>query len=382
MSSGGGTNIAETNTIASRVIFINSANATTIFNQSRSNFEFVIEEPIVVPNHHSIMLSLMSAEIPFSFYRFNDRNNTIQYEITGTGTPATYNLGIAFGPGSATNPTNFVLENNGNYTQQQLANNLDDPNFGVNPLEDLDLIYDEAQQKFGFKYDGSGGGPAHARLTLLLRSGNLVGVSDMVEELGYTEDFVELNGDPYFEFTAGGNYFAGFTKVVGGIVVDTPITLSARNDFYAFSPFVADFNNQIRTLFLRTNLSTNSVMDSFIGGGFSNILARVPINAEPGGTINITPKDGDIHKLLVRKKAFTSINIRLTNHRNETIDLNGLNFDIALKLDFVENQSLVMPTNIREIVEASKQEEQELELIEEDERQKKTKKKKSKNKKK
>lgn len=382
MSSGGGTNIAETNTIASRVIFINSANATTIFNQSRSNFEFVIEEPIVVPNHHSIMLSLMSAEIPFSFYRFNDRNNTIQYEITAVGTPATYNLGIPFGPGSATNPTNFILENNGNYTQDQLATNLDSPTFGVNPLVDLDLIYDDAQQKFGFKYDGSGGGPANARLTLLLRSGSLVGVSDMVEELGYTEDFVKLNGDPYFQLN-GGIYSAGFTKVVGGIVVDTPITLSARNDFYAFSPFVADFNNQIRTLFLRTNLSTNSVMDSFIGGGFSNILARVPINANPGQTINITPKDGDIHKLLVRKKAFTSINIRLTNHRNETIDLNGLNFDIALKLDFVENQSLIMPDNIREIVEASKQEESELELIEEDERQsRKTKKKKSKNKKK
>lgn len=379
MSSGGGTNIAETNTIASRVIFINSANATTVFNDTRSNFEFVIQEPIVVPNHHSIMLSLMSAEIPFSFYRFNDRNNTIQYEITAVATPATYNLGVAFGPGSATNPTNFILENNGNYTPQQLANNLDDPNFGVNPLEDLDLIYDEAQQKFGFKYDGSGGGPANARLTLLLRSGNLVGVSDMVEELGYTEDFVEQNGDPYFQLNAG-VYTAGFTKVVGGIVVDTPIPLSARNDFYAFSPFVADFNNQIRTLFLRTNLSTNSVMDSFIGGGFSNILARVPINAQPGGTINITPKDGDIHKLLVRKKAFTSVNIRLTNHRNETIDLNGLNFDIALKLDFVENQSLIMPTNIREIVEASKQEEEELELIEEDER-KKTKKKKKQTKK-
>ena len=363
MSSGGGTNIAETNTMASRVIFINSANATTIFNNVRTNFEFVIEEPIIVPNHHSIVLSLMSAEIPFSFYRFNNRNNTIQYEISAVGVPASYNVGVPFGPGSATNPTNFILENNGNYTPTQLATNLDSPTFGVNPLVDLDLIYDEAQQKFGFKYDGSGGGPANARLTLLLRSGNLVGVSDMVEELGYTEDFVEQNGDPYFELN-GGVYSAGYTKVVGGLVVDTPITLSARNDFYAFSPFVADFNNQIRTLFLRSNLSTNSVMDSFIGGGFSNILARVPINAEPGQTITILPTNGDIHKLLVRKKVFTSISIRLTNHRNETIDLNGLNFDIALKLDFVENESLVMPDNIRQIVEASKKEESELELIE------------------
>ena len=95
--------------MASRVIFINSANATTIFNNVRTNFEFVIEEPIIVPNHHSIVLSLMSAEIPFSFYRFNNRNNTIQYEISAVGVPASYNVGVPFGPGSATNPTNFIL---------------------------------------------------------------------------------------------------------------------------------------------------------------------------------------------------------------------------------------------------------------------------------
>ena len=104
-------------------------------------------------------------------------------------------------------------------------------------------------------------------------------------------------------------------------------------------------------------------MDSFIGGGFSNILARVPINTEPGGTITITPANGDVHKLLLKLKAFTSVHLRLTNHRNESINLNGLNFDVALKLDFIENQRLVEPDNIRKILDASVKEEKELEDI-------------------
>ena len=70
MSKGGNTNIAETGTAASRVLFISSADATTIFNENTSNFLFVLEEPVVVPNHHSILLSVIGAEIPYSFYNF------------------------------------------------------------------------------------------------------------------------------------------------------------------------------------------------------------------------------------------------------------------------------------------------------------------------
>lgn len=372
MSYGGSSLIAETSTLASRVIFINSLNATNYFNEQKSNFQFIMDEAVVVPQHHSIMLSLMSAEIPFSFYRFNDRNNTIQFQVTAFNTIASYDLAAPFGPGSATGPTNFVLENNGNYSAEELANSLDDPNFGVNPLIDLDIIYNSNLQKFGFKFDDGGGGVAGGRLTLLLRSGNLVGVSDMVEELGYTERFVEDNGDPFFEWTGvGNNYRAGFSKVVGGVASDTFLPLSQRNDFYVFSPFAVDLDNQIRTLFIRTNLTTNSVMDSFIGGGFSNILARVPINAQPGGVINITPANGDVHKLLIRTKSFNDVYVRLTNHRNETIDLNGLDFDIALKLDFIENQQLTEPANIRELVDIASKEESEISDIDKETKKKK-----------
>jgi len=383
MSVGGGSTVAETNTLASRVIFINSANATSTFNNSNSNFEFTMDEPVVVPPHHSILMSLMSAEIPFSFYRFNERNNTLQWEQTNAGTSATYNLGIPFGPGSATNPTNFELEELGNYTPQELADQIDNSNGqgqGINPIPELDITYSDVSQKFSFRSKAKAGAAPNNRVTLLLSSGNLVDVNDMVEELGYTEKELDLLGDPWFEYdnTLTNRYRSGFSKVVGGGVVETINTLVTNNDYYTRAPGVVDFDNQIRTLFLRTNLTTTSVMDSFIGGGFSNILARVPINADPGGTIAIVPSNGDVHKLLLKIKAFTSVHLRLTNHRNENINLNGLNFDVALKLDFIENQTLVMPDNIRQILEASKKEESVLEDIDEEEKTKKKKTKKNK----
>ena len=199
MSTGGGSTVAETNTLASRVIFINSSNATSRFNNTNSNFEFTMDEPVVVPNHHSIMLSLMSAEIPFSFYRFNERNNILQWEQTDPDVIATYNVGVDFGPGSATNATNFELEELGNYSPQELAEQIDNSNGldqGINPVP-IDIKYSTVSQKFSFRGKiRSGGGTNSNRVTLLLRSGNLVGANDMVEELGYSAAFLEEWGDP------------------------------------------------------------------------------------------------------------------------------------------------------------------------------------------
>ena len=81
----------ETETTASRVLYINSKDATAIFNNNRADFDFVLEEPIVVPDHHSILMSVYSAEIPYSFYNFQDgRNTLLQYVITPYGQPCNY----------------------------------------------------------------------------------------------------------------------------------------------------------------------------------------------------------------------------------------------------------------------------------------------------
>ena len=65
MSQGGHTLVPETETRASRVLFLSSGDATAIFNDNRSNFKFTLEEPVMVPNHHSIVMSLIGAEVNY-----------------------------------------------------------------------------------------------------------------------------------------------------------------------------------------------------------------------------------------------------------------------------------------------------------------------------
>ena len=341
----------ETDTPASRVLYVNSQDGQTIYNDNRSNFEFVLEEPIVVPPHHTILASVISAEIPYSFYNFRDDTNTLlDYQITAYGTPASYgapvldkfNIGVA------------LTIRQGNYNAIELATLL------TTAITELQVTYDHNSLKYNFLALTSG-----FRVTLGLRNGQSTGTpeipgNDMNEELGF--DWFNMTGDPYVELNgAGALWGSGYTNPNPGVVgvgLDTP---SPGSPFGAATVLVADdvadLTNSIRSLFLRSNLSTTSILDSHIGGGFSNILCRVPINVQSGGVINIKPSDGNVHKLLIKQKAITSIALRLTNQKNTDITLNGLDYDVSIKLEFIQTKKLnPEPLHIRQQI-ANHQEE-------------------------
>jgi len=101
------------------------------------------------------------------------------------------------------------------------------------------------------------------------------------------------------------------------------------------------------SLFVRTNLSSHSVQDSGTGGAFSSILAKIPVTGERGGVITINPTDGAVHQLLLKVKMIDVIYIRLTDRKNRLIDLNGLDWSIALQLDFIETPRIKIPTDKR-----------------------------------
>ena len=61
--------------------------------------------------------------------------------------------------------------------------------------------------------------------------------------------------------------------------------------------------------------------------------------------------NGNVHKLLLKVKSITSISIRLTNQKNTTINLNGLDFDISLKLDFIQTKYLREPLTLRQEID-------------------------------
>ena len=371
----------ETETNASRVIYINSKDATSLLGDSRSDFNFVLEEPIVIPDHHNILLSVYSAEIPYSFYNFRvGVNCRLDYAITGFGVQASYDANGKFQMGGAPLGQTLLIPE-GNYNAVELAKLIRD---GVG--NGLEVLYDSNKLKFSFRCTTKGN-----RITLALRNGLETGTpqapgEDMNEELGF--DWFNILGDPFVELDGANQSFYGYTNATtdafGNIVpgpgtdnnVEGPFTTSP--DYFLYSDDVADLTNSVRSLFLRTNLSTTSVLDSHIGGGFSNILTRVPIKVEPGQVINIDPVNGDVHKLLLKLKAITNISIRLTNQKNETINLNGLDFDISLKLEFIEDKVLRQPRNVRQVLYEESQkylDRQALAEIERDKQEKKTKRK-------
>ncbi len=360
----------ETNTDASRVLYINSKDATTYYNNNQSDFVFTLQEPIVVPEHHSMMMSVYSAEIPYSFYNFRvGVNCRLDYAITLFNTPADYDANgfLDLTPVGAQS----LLLPEGNYNAVELADYLTNNVVAPGPLYPLEVTFDSISLKFRFRCV-----IANQRITLAMRNSAST-QEDMNEELGF--DLINIDGDPFVELNAGGTqWFNGFSNppaVPPGVGVDTirdgPF-LSAPT-YFLFADDVVDMTNSIRSLFLRTNLSTTSVLDSHIGGGFSNILTRVPINAEPGGIITIKPTDGDVHKLLLKVKSITNIEITLTNQKNQVINLNGLTFDISLKLEFIADEDLMPAPNRRLDFEQGQQK-----AKEQEQEQKKTKKKKSK----
>ena len=345
------TTYAETETPASRVLYINSKDATAIFGENTSDFDFTLEEPVVVPPHHAIMLSVYSAEIPYSFYNFEvGRNTRIDFQVTPFGTSASYDANGFFNVNPAADSDTLIIPS-GNYDAPTLAayitDNLQIFKAGPGVIKPLLMEYDDVRQKFRFSANLPGW-----RTTLGLKNGVASGPDgdDMNEEIGF--DLQNIIGDVFVEQNAAGTQWNnGYTNPAGGA--------GPGNDSGVIGPFilqtpiyaddVCDMSNSIRSLFIRTNLSSSSILDSHIGGGFSNILCRVPLNADPGGTIHIEPRNGDIHKLLLKTKSITNISIRLTNQRNTTINLNGLNFDISLKLDFIAVKDLPIPLSLREL---------------------------------
>ena len=335
----------ETETAASRVLYINSKDATTTFQNSQSDFVFSLEEPIVVPEHHTMLMSVYSAEIPYSFYNFRvGVNCRLDYAITVFGLQADYDANgfLDLAPAGA---RSMPLPE-GNWNAVELANYISTHVYSAGPLYPLEVKFDPISLKFKFRCLIAG-----IRVTLGLING--AGErEDMNEELGF--DGFNTIGDPFVERDAAGlqPYWYGYTNppaVPPGVGVDTGLSGPFLTDpeYYLFGDDVVDMTNSIRSLFLRTNLSTTSVLDSHIGGGFSNILTRVPINAEPGGIITIKPTDGDVHKLLLKVKAITDIAITLTNQENQVINLNGLTFDISLKLEFIADKELKPAPNHR-----------------------------------
>tara|TARA_R110001592_G_scaffold38567_2_gene127081 strand:+ start:3479 stop:4561 length:1083 start_codon:yes stop_codon:yes gene_type:complete len=345
----------ETGTGASRVMFINSADATQHANNNflTTDYIFIPDESIVVPPHHNILMSIHHVQIPYSFYNFQEgRNNRLDYGLTASGVTS-----------NATTGTITIPE--GNYNAATLMRKIGQLISAEANVGTLTIRFNRDTLKYEWNWVPL---VNFERLTLRISSGTNA-LTNFRDEIGFNDNkFYQGSGiyDVFFDNNLGGVLNCGFS-ISGGASTNYYVLGAAASTTYwtgegnqggvtanIFS--VVDMNAAIRSLYIRTNLTTSSVLDSAVGGGFSSILGRVPIDVGSGGVITISPTDGAVHKLYIKVREITIIGIRLTDQRNRLIDLQGLDWDISLQFDFIENPELKVPIDKRTAVEVAKYE--------------------------
>jgi hypothetical protein len=270
--------VLEANTPPPIIIHLDSRFATQYLEtdsngrNKTTNYLYVMKEPILVPDHMNLLLSLHTATIPYSFYNVRSGvNNKIYYNMGGVD----YDLTLEAGNYSATG------------LASTLKNHIDS-NGGISTIS-----YSRESLKYTF---------------------NIAGVANF--------DFT------FDSRTDGANDLLGFYEVDFNI----PIGVDTKSEK------AIDLNDSIHGLYIRQNIATKGTLDNE-DGTFSNILARLPITTNAGGIIFFTPASHD-HETMVSVPVIQTIGVKLTDDRNRAIDLNGLHWQMSLKIAYIHKEDL------------------------------------------
>lgn len=284
------------NALPSKVLYVDSRDAQKYLatnsagDNIHSYFSYILKEPIEVPPNQRALISLHSATIPFSFYNIRvGVNDTIPIKVENLTQGTEYNHTLTI------TPSNYTVYTLGSFLRDNIPPLFEgEVDFSITPDFDLDSM------KYTYTLVGLEG--------------------DINDELRMTWDFTGDNTE------AIANIETGFSlkEVVFNYVNGENNTTISNN--------VVDINGSIHGVYIRTNLVSNSTLDSQ-NGTFSNILSRIPINVQSGGLI-FQVASNSTHKALVDMNYLNNITIRLTDERNRILDLNGLHFQIAVSVDF------------------------------------------------
>ena len=329
--------ITDTSTPASKVIHLDSAHADLIYskdedgNDITTNFIYNMGEAIVCPDHLSMICSLHTATIPYSFYNVrNNINNHIilTYNNNSGVNPfvGTYKIVIPSGSYNALNLLNTftkIMTGSVNYLQKPWATE-----GGI----DYYRIYFYNAAQGGFVPLISGFNPFTTTYTGKLAT-TINGSLDRTRlryQFWESTDSTSQNSISILwsdARTTAADFFGFRADASQLIPYSDDGTTSLSSDK------IIDMNDEIHGLYLRTSLTTDGTLNSETGT-FSNILARVSINTNFGGVIFHTPNNSS-HKLQISLPIIKHIGVKLTDDKNRPIDLNGLNFQISIQIDFV-----------------------------------------------
>ncbi len=375
------------NSQSSKVIYVNSRDADAYIEQNNfgedlhTNFLYNLTEKLLVSGNQLALISLYSATIPHSFFNVrNGVNDKIPLQI------------IYIDDDGGLNTQNEILQlDDGNYDSAQLIRQI---KYGNTPqtagdigfqtskykgwyditlnsgtynsghslvgtklgdLVDLDVRYNEVNNCFRFQLDYITHGTRKIKLIEVVfnwASASTIGF----DTTGSTEELANalygFSGKVDYPYKAdqvenpiGVNDFWGVGD--SGAGYNTQSLLQSQQ--------VIDLNDNIHGLMLRTNLTSRGTLSSQTSI-FSNILARIPITsldedgAKQGAVIYFNPSNAT-HQNLVDLKAIDTLGVRLTDDKDRTIDLNGLDFQIALLIQFVDKMTEITTSPSRQQIQ-------------------------------
>lgn len=274
----------ESGTENSKVIFINSVDKNVSLDNDGSSFMYNLDTPVIAPDNQECLVSLYSCVIPYSFYNIRENVND---RI----------------------PFRFVANDNldsvkipkGNYTITTLSNTIKGLLDGIEGGVSYTIVYNRTTMK-----------------------------------ITYNSNTPTI----YFDFSA----FVDTAHIEMGfnpneVSVDTGIS-------NLISTNVPDINGNTHQIQIRTSLASKGCLDS-ITKSYSTILGSIPIDVNFGGVIFSKPSN-NIHKILITSKNISNISVRISDDRGRPVNLNGLNFTIAILLDFINMKPIKQQINQEE----------------------------------
>jgi len=388
----------ETNTDASRILFLSSEDGENLSGDPSltTDFSFQLEQPVVVPAHHGILMSLHRTSIPNTFYNFQRfRNCDLEVGLLAGNTTLISKLVIQLEQGNynALDLVSIMSEQInswlGGASTTQLGT-IQTPITGGTQNLLFFMRYNRSELKYEWILSRGTSTAFGVSYFLVFRWGTGVNRETSIKnEVGFiphkwidgvSHDFycnlsaVDNGSDANDVYRWGAissinaNFFTLKTKLQsdfpnktykdltwsGNILntSDTPMpdgtTLPANTLKPVFSAVDVKFHT--RSIYIKTNLTQHSVLNSRHGGRFSSILARLPNDVESGETLEINPHDGIQHKLFLKVREIDKLFVRLTDVNNRLLDLNGLDWNLSLQFDFIElPQVNHHPPNLREI---------------------------------
>lgn len=271
------------NYVSSYIISLTSATATTINGTllSDANFEFrgLLHDE---PNITNRQISIISAQIPVSFYNINEYNNVFSFKIDVLGA-FVYNIP------------------NGNYNANSLCTLLNTFFADVQLNPNVTANINKTTGKIQFKYLNPTDDPT---LSLLFRK--------------------ESTCQEIFGFGLGVDYSGTQIYVAGG---NSYVELNGIYPMNLLGPKVLSIKSP----------SLNTTNFSSIYKGANTLLATIPVDAPLFGQI-------DYHNYADLKTTFSNtelnnLEIQIFDEKNNLIDFNGTNWSITVAIHITKGDS-------------------------------------------